>query len=61
MMKANWMKIAGIVDGVAMAALVELGQQVPAWSPETLMAVKVLGLIGTLLGGTHMFASAEKS
>ena len=52
-MPANWLKVAGIVDGVLLAAVTALGQAVPDWAPYTAVAVEVLGVLGTILGGTH--------
>jgi hypothetical protein len=45
----NILKIAGIADGVLLAAVTALGQAVPAWAPYTQVAVEVLGTLGTLL------------
>lgn len=50
----NWLKIAGVADGVLLAAVTALGQAVPAWQPYTQTAVEVLGTIGTLLASFHM-------
>ena len=47
----SWMKIAGIADGVLLAAVTALGQAMPAWQTYTQSAVEVLGVLGTVLAG----------
>jgi hypothetical protein len=42
--------ILTVVDGVLIAALIELGKLVPAWSMYTTDGVMVIGIVGTLLG-----------
>ena len=56
----NWLKIAGIADGVLMAAVTALGQAVPAWQPYTQIAVEILGTLGTLLGTAHAMKAGGK-
>lgn len=56
----TFIQIAGVVDGVALAAVTALGQAVPAWQPYCQTAVEVLGVIGTILGGIHAQKMALK-
>jgi hypothetical protein len=57
----NVLKIAGIVDGVTLAAVTALGQAVPAWAPTTTVIVEVLGTIGTLLAGLHTMSATRSA
>jgi hypothetical protein len=50
-MNANILRWVGIVDGVLLAAVTTLGQQVPTLQPDTNVAVQVLGTITTILAG----------
>jgi hypothetical protein len=56
-MMPNWMKIVGVADGMALAAVTALGQAVPAWAPYTQIAVEILGVIGTVIGTSHVVGS----
>lgn len=61
---ASWMKTAGIIDGILLAAVTALGQAVPAWSTYTQVAVEVLGVLGTVLAGVssqQATAAAKKA
>jgi nicotinamide riboside transporter PnuC len=53
----NWMKLAGIADGVFLAAVVALGKAVPSWAPWCDDVAMVLGVLGTMLGTGHAAAS----
>ena len=55
----NWMKIAGVADGVLLAAVTMLGQLVPAWAPDTAIVVQILGVLGSILGTTHLVNAAK--
>jgi hypothetical protein len=52
------MKYVGVADGVALAAVIELGKLVPSltW---TVTVAQVLGLVGTIVGGLHMSAASK--
>lgn len=54
----SWLKTVGVVDGVVCAALVALGQYMPAWAPYTTGACEVLGVLGTVLGGFALKAAS---
>lgn len=53
-MPQNWKQIFGVLDGVVIAALTELGRIEPRWETWTQTAVMILGVIGTALGGAQV-------
>lgn len=56
-MSASWMKWFGIGDGIAVAALMQLASDYPPAAAWALPAAKVLGVVGTILGASHVMAS----
>jgi hypothetical protein len=54
-------QILGVADGVLVAAVIALGQAVPAWQPYTSVAAQVLGALGTIFGTSHVLSAKRDS
>jgi hypothetical protein len=54
---SKWMKVAGLLDGALVAALVWLGTQ-PGYSWAT-SAAQGLGVLGSILGLSHAVSASQ--